>query len=177
VVAVDVAALVVLGAALLRGLSIGMVREAFSVAALAAACVAVRFGTAPVAAWLLANGDPDLGPLGARVVAGFAVGLAALLAVGVVGHVVQRSVRFVGLGFADRLAGGAIGAAEGALVVGVALFAAVLLVGREHPLLADSRTLAAFERAERAARGAPGARATDVAAPPPRGAGAPARKP
>jgi membrane protein required for colicin V production len=172
--AVDVAALAVLGGALLRGLSIGMVREAFSVAALAAACVAVHFGTAPAAAWLLENADPDLGPLGARVLAGFGIGLAALLAVGVLGHVVQRSVRFVGLGLADRLAGAAIGAAEGALVVGVALFAAVLLVGRAHPLLADSRVLASFERAERVARGERPA-PTDVAAPPQRAAPGPRR--
>jgi membrane protein required for colicin V production len=162
---VDVAALAVLGGALVRGLSIGMVREAFSVAALAAACVAVQFGTAPAAAWLLENADPDLGPLGARVLAGFGIGLAALVGVGLVGRAVQRSVRFVGLGLADRLAGGAIGAAEGALVVGVALFAALTLVGRSHPLLAESRVLAALERAERLARGAPEA-ARDVAAPP-----------
>lgn len=163
------AALAVLLGALLRGLSIGMVREAFSVAALAAACVAVHFGTAPAAAWLLENADPDLGPLGARVLAGFGIGLAALLAVGLLGHLVQRSVRFVGLGFADRLAGGAIGFAEGALVVGVLLFGAVTLVGRSHPLLADSRVLAAFERAERIARGEPVA-GRDVAAPPRNGA-------
>ncbi|HEX2484137.1 MAG TPA: CvpA family protein [Myxococcota bacterium] len=161
-VVVDVLALAVLAAAFARGLAIGMVREAFSVAALAAACIAVRFGTAPAATWLLANADPDLGPLGARVLAGFGIGLAALVAVGLLGHLVRRSVRFAGLGLADRLAGGAIGAAEGALVVGVALFAAVLLVGRSHPLLADSRVLAAFERAERAARPVP----ADVAAPP-----------
>lgn len=159
------AALAVLGGALLRGLSIGMVREAFSVAALAAACVAVHVGTGPAAEWLLRNADPDLGPLGARVLAGFAIGLAALVGVGLVGRLVQRSVRFAGLGLADRLAGGAIGAAEGALVVGVALLAAVTLVGRAHPLLADSQVLAAFERAERLARGEAGP-ARDVAAPP-----------
>jgi uncharacterized membrane protein required for colicin V production len=174
--AVDVAALAVLGCALLRGLSIGMVREAFSVAALAAACLAVHFGTPPAAAWLLDNADPDLGPLGARVLAGFGIGLAAMLAVGTLGKLVQRSVHFVGLGLADRLAGGAIGAAEGALVVGVALLAAVALVGRSHPLLAESRVLAAFERAERVARGAPPA-ARDVAAPPrPAAARAPAAR-
>lgn len=162
--AVDLAALAVVALALVRGLAIGMVREAFSVAALAAACVAVHVGTAPAAAWLQGNADPDLGPLGARLVAGFAIGLATLLGVGLVGRLAQRGVRLVGLGFADRLAGGAIGAAEGALVVGVALFAAVTLVGRGHPLLAESRVLAALEGAERLARGEP-ARA-DVAAPP-----------
>ena len=80
----------------------------------------------------------------------------------------------MGLGLADRLAGAAIGAAEGALVVGVALFAAVLLVGRAHPLLADSRVLASFERAERVARGERPA-PTDVAAPPQRATPGPKR--
>jgi hypothetical protein len=116
----------------------------------------------PAAAWLLENADPDLGPLGARVLAGFGIGLAALLAVGVLGKLVQRSVRFVGLGLADRLAGGAIGAAEGALVVGVALFAAVSLVGRSHPC----RRLARVCGLERGAGRAASARRCATAAPP-----------
>lgn len=163
---VDVAALLVLALALLRGIAIGMVREAFSVAALAAACLAVRFGSAPAAAWLQHNAVPGLGPLGAQILAGAAVGLATLLAVGIVGRLVRRGVHGVGLGPADRLAGAAIGLAEGALVVGVALLVAIALVGRDHPLLARSRALAAFEQAEQLARGAEPPPA--VAAPPPR---------
>jgi membrane protein required for colicin V production len=160
----DVAALLVVAIALLRGLAIGMVREAFSVAALAAACVAVRFGSGPGSEWLLENALPGLGPLGARILAGAAIGLGAALAVGTCGRIVRRGVEAAGLGFADRLAGAAIGAAEGALVIAIALLVAVTLVGRDHPLLASSRTLAAFERAERMARG--GALVVDVAAPP-----------
>ena len=68
----DVAACIVLALALVRGLAIGMVREAFSVAALAAACIAVRFGSGPASEWLLANALPGLGPLGARILAGAA---------------------------------------------------------------------------------------------------------
>jgi membrane protein required for colicin V production len=162
---IDVAACVLLALALIRGFLIGMVREAFSVAAIAAACVAVRFGSGPASAWLLENALPGLGPLGARVLAGAAIGLAAALAVGVCGRLVRRGVEAAGLGFADRLAGGAIGAAEGALLVAIALLVAVTLVGRDHPALARSRTLVAFERAERLARG--GGFAVDVAAPPP----------
>jgi membrane protein required for colicin V production len=169
---VDVAALAVLGVALLRGLAIGMVREAFSVAALAAACLAVRFGTAPAAVWLEANALPGLGPLGARVLAGASVALAAALAVGLLGRVVRRGVHAAGLGLADRLAGAAIGAAEGALVIAVALLVGLSVLGRAHPLLARSRALEAFERAETLARG--GAADMDVAAPPPRPGRSPA---
>ena len=162
----DVAACLVLGIALLRGLAIGMVREAFSVAALAAACIAVRFGSGPASAWLLENALPGLGPLGARLLAGAAIGLGAAIGVGICGRIVRRGIEAAGLGLADRLAGGAIGAAEGALLVAIALLIGVTLVGRDHPLLAHSRTLAAFERAERLARN--GGFAVDVAAPPPR---------
>jgi membrane protein required for colicin V production len=161
---VDVLALGVLSVALIRGVAIGMVREAFSVAALAGACIAVRFATAPTAAWLLANALPGVGPLGATILAGSAVGLAAAIAVGLVGRLVRRGVHAAGLGLPDRLAGGAIGAAEGALVVGVLLLAAITLLGREHPTLSRSRTLGAFEQAERLARGESPSR--DVAAPP-----------
>jgi uncharacterized membrane protein required for colicin V production len=167
----DAAALAVLGVALLRGLAIGMVREAFSVAALAAACVAVRFGTAPAALWLQGNALPGLGPLGATLLAGTAIGLGAAIGVGLVGRVARRGVHAAGLGLADRVAGAAIGAAEGALVVAVALLVAITLIGRAHPLLAGSRTLATFERAERLARG--GAATPSVAAPPRAAAPAP----
>lgn len=163
---IDVVSLALLALALLRGLLIGMVREAFSVAALAAACVAVRFGTAPLAAWLLENALPGLGALGAQILAGAAVGLGAALGVGISGRFVRRGVHAAGLGLPDRLGGAAIGTAEGALVVGAMLLVAIALIGRDHPLLARSRTLAVLERAERLARG--GAAPADVAAPPPR---------
>lgn len=164
---VDAVALAVLALALLRGLAIGMVREAFSVAALAAACIAVRFGTAPAATWLLENALPGLGPLGAQILAGAGVGLGAAISVGLFGRLVRRGVHAAGLGLPDRLAGAVIGAAEGALVVGALLLLAITLVGRGHSSLARSRTLATFEQAERVARGE--VAAGDVAAPPARG--------
>jgi uncharacterized membrane protein required for colicin V production len=163
---VDLAVVAVMGVALLRGLAIGMVREAFSLAALAAACVAVRLGTEPGAAWLVANALPGVGPLGAKLLAGAGVGLAAALAVGLAGRLVRRGVRAAGLGLADRLAGAALGAAEGALVAGVVLLVAVTLLGPAHPLLARSQALSGFALLERLARGGESSFA-DVAAPPP----------
>jgi uncharacterized membrane protein required for colicin V production len=136
---VDLAALAILIAAVLRGLFIGMIREVFSLAALAAACIAVRFGAAPAADWMLLNLPVEWSPLAARVVAGAVIAVAVIVSVAVVGRLLRRGVRWAGLGFADRLAGGVVGAAEAALV------------GRDHPVLADSRTLAAFESAERLA--------------------------
>ena len=52
---VDLLALCVLSIAVLRGLFLGLIREAFSLAAIGAACVAVRWFAEPAAAWLEAR--------------------------------------------------------------------------------------------------------------------------
>jgi membrane protein required for colicin V production len=164
---VDVAALIVMGVALLRGVWIGMVREVFSVAALAGACIAVRIFTEPFSSWILENALPGIGPLGAQLFAGSLLALGTALAVGVAGRLFRRGLQVAGLGAADRLAGGVIGAAEGALAVGIALFLAITLVGRDHPSLEASRTLETFSRVEQVARQNTGT-LPDVAAPPAR---------
>jgi len=147
--AVDVAALAILAVAMLRGLFIGLIREVFSLAGLAAACVAVRFGTGPAAEWLLQNLPVEIGPLVARIAAGVVIAVAVIVMVAMAGRAVRKGARWAGLGFADRLAGGGLGAAEGTLVIVVLMLLAVAVVGRDHPALTDSRTLAAFESAER----------------------------
>lgn len=164
--AVDLATLAILALAVLRGLWIGLIREIFSLAALAAACIAVRLGTAPAADWLLLNLPLELSPLAARIAAGVAIVVAIIVIMGVVGRVLRRGARWAGLGFADRLAGGVLGAAEGALVIVVLMLLGIALVGRDHPALADTRTLAAFESAERLASRS-NAPLPAVASPPP----------
>ena len=59
------------------------------------------------------------------------------------------------LGWVDRLGGGALGAAEGALVSALVIVSLSWLLGPAHELLAESRSLAAFERLQEevAARG------------------------
>ena len=146
---VDVAALAILTVAVLRGLFIGLIREVFSLGALAAACIAVRLGAAPAADWMLLNLPWELSPLTARIVAGAVIAIAVIVSVATVGRILRRGVRWAGLGFADRLAGGVLGAAEGALVVVVLMLIGTTVMGRDHPAVAGSRTLAAFESAER----------------------------
>ena len=153
--AVDVVTLAILAVAVLRGLWIGLIREVFSLAALAAACIAVRFGTAPAADWMLLNLPVELGPLAARIAAGVVIAVAVIVIVATAGRVLRKGARWVGLGFADRLAGGVLGAAEGALVVVVLMLIGTTVVGRDHPAVAGSRTLAAFESAEHVARADP----------------------
>jgi len=150
--AIDVATLAILAVAVLRGLFIGLVREVFSLAALAAACVAVRLGTAPAADWMLINLPVEIDPLAARVAVGVIIAVAVVVTVAMAGRILRRGVRWAGLGFADRLTGGVLGAAEGALIIVVLMLLGIVVVGRDHPMLANSRTLAAFESAEHLAQ-------------------------
>ena len=57
--------------------------------------------------------------------------------------------RAAGLGWADRLGGGALGALEGAVVTGVLLTVATTLLGRDHDLVRDTHSLAVLAEVER----------------------------
>jgi uncharacterized membrane protein required for colicin V production len=149
--AVDAVAAVVLLLALLRGLWIGAVREGFSLAGLVAAVWLVRSFRVPVGGWLAAHAPFEMTELAARLVAALLLGAGALFSAALARRLVQRGVREAGLRLADRVAGGALGALEGAIVVGALVFGLALLLGREDPALAGTRSLAAFEWAEAAA--------------------------
>ena len=141
--AIDVVAVAVLGLAVLRGLWIGVVREAFSLAALAAAIFAFRALRAPVADEIAMRTHWD--PLIAAAAAGGAVVVGAIVFVTLVGALVRRLVSTAGLSFVDRIGGAVVGAAEGVLLVGLALFGATELLGPKDPLLHGSRAVAIFE--------------------------------
>lgn len=164
--AIDVVVTAILALATLRGLLIGLTREAFSIAALVGAIVSVRIFTDPVAMWLRRDVGLDAGDFTLRLAA------AVLLLVGVVavvvlaGRILRRGIRAAGLGWADRVGGGVLGSAEGLLVAGLLLGAVVTLAGRDHELIAESRALAALDEARSLAVRAD-ARIADVAAPPP----------
>ena len=146
----DAVAVAVLALAALRGLWIGAVREAFSLAGLALAVLVVRTWRLPAAHWLEANGPFEMTGLAARLLAMLALGVGTLLAVAVVGRLVRRGVRGAGLGLLDRFAGGLLGAAEGAVVVAALAVGIAALFGREDEALAGTRTLAALEATEAA---------------------------
>lgn len=140
---IDIVAVTVMVIAVLRGIWIGIVREAFSLAALAAAVLAFRALRAPVAAEIAARTQWD--PLIATAAAGGAVVVAALVFVTLAGAIVRRLVGVAGLSGIDRVGGAALGAAEGVLVIALALFAVTEVLGSKDPLLAGSRTVAIFE--------------------------------
>ena len=170
---IDRVALGVVVIATLRGLWIGLLREAFSVAALAAAFVAVKLWTVPATAWLLAHSPFEM-PLSdrqAHVVGGALVGITAAFVVVAIGGFVRKRVHATGLGLIDRLLGGALGGAEGALVVAVALIGVVAFVGPQHEVLAGSRSVDLLSRARLFADDLP-----NVASPPPADEGAPSQE-
>lgn len=165
---VDAVAVALLAAAALRGLWIGLIRESFSLAALAAACLAARFATAPAAAWLAPRLPWTIPEIGLRIACGAAIALLTVAVVGSAGRLLRRGARAVGLGLADRLGGALLGLAEGALLVMLLTLLGVGLLGPDHPRLRGSETLAWVERAEALAGAGPAARlGVDVSAPPP----------
>lgn len=145
---VDAIAGAVLLLALLRGLWIGAVREAFSLAGLAAATWVVRSWRIPAGNWLELHGPIEMTGLAARVIAALALGAGTLLAVALLSRLAYRGVREAGLRLADRLGGALLGALEGAIVVAALVFGLTVLLGRDDEALAGTKSLAAFEWVE-----------------------------
>jgi membrane protein required for colicin V production len=143
---VDGAILAVMLIAVARGIFIGLIREVFSIAALGAACVAVRFATGPAAAWLQGITSGQFGPSTARWIAAALLAIASVVAVGFAGRALKRGASAAGLGWADRIGGAAVGAAEATLLISLVLVAAGWAVGPDHPMLAESRGVEAFEQ-------------------------------
>ena len=166
-VSLDLVIATVIAVAALRGLLLGLVREAFSLGALAAAVLSIRFLTGPAADAL----QPVLGgrmpALALKVGSAVLVALIGVVLVVLLGRLVQRGVKAAGLGFADRIAGAGLGAAEGLLVASLGLAVLAAAIGRDHPALTASQAYAYFDRAQRAIGGSPSG-APDVAGPPPR---------
>jgi len=163
---IDIVVGAIIAAACLRGLLLGLVREAFSLVSIAAAYTAIRLFVHPAADWLV---EIAAGRISSGAAPWFAGALLVLLTIAVVttiGRMVRRGLRAAGLGFADRVGGALLGTAEGVLVVALLLTLVTGYLGRDHPALADTHTLAAMKQLELLAREAP-APIHDVASPPP----------
>ena len=162
---VDVVVGTIIGIACLRGFFLGLIRESFSLASLGAAYMAVRAFVSPVADWVGDIGEGRISEALAPWVAGALLVLVTIGVVTTIGRIVRRGARAVGLGFVDRVGGGLLGATEGVLVVALLIMLIGDRIGRDHPAIAESRTLAALEHMELLAREAPPAE-VDVASPP-----------
>ena len=162
---IDIIVGTLIGITCLRGFLLGLIREAFSLASLGAAYLAVRAFVSPVAEWV---GEISDGRVSEALAPWLAGALLVLVTIGMVtslGRIVRRGARAVGLGFVDRMGGGLLGATEGVLVVAVLIMLVGNRIGRDHPAIADTRTLAVLEHMESLAREAPPAD-VDVASPP-----------
>jgi uncharacterized membrane protein required for colicin V production len=162
---VDIIVGTIVGIACLRGFFLGLIREAFSLASLGAAYMAVRAFVGPVAEWVGEISDGRISEALEPWVAGALLVLVTIGVVTTVGRIIRRGARAVGLGFVDRVGGALLGATEGVLVVAVLIMLVGERIGRDHPAIADSRTLAALEHMELLARETPPAE-VDVASPP-----------
>ena len=104
---VDIVVATILAIASLRGMFLGLIREAFSLAGIASAYLAVRLFTASAADWLVAVSGGSI-PVGlAPWIGGLLLAVFTLGVITFVGRVLRKGARAVGLGFADRLGGAA----------------------------------------------------------------------
>lgn len=162
----DLVVVAILALGLARGLWIGMVRELFSLGAVAAACIAAWVFAASGGAWL-AEQSGIAQPI-ATGIAGFTVGIGTLTLLAITGRFAKQGVEKAGLGGFDRLGGALLGSAEGIIVATLLLSLSIYALGRDDPLLSQSRSLEAFEALEDWALGPVTEEDfLDVAAPPP----------
>ncbi|MEM9176284.1 MAG: CvpA family protein [Myxococcota bacterium] len=139
---IDMVAATVVFAAMVRGLWIGLVREGLSLAAIGLCTIVTRLLLDPAARQLTeATGGEIVGKT-ATWIAGVLLVMATILACGLFARVMRKGVEFAGLGWADRVGGGALGLAEGTLVAAVLVMIAVWLVGPEHPTTDGARSVA-----------------------------------
>lgn len=143
----DGAVLAILIVAVLRGCWKGMIAEGFSLATLAAMFLVVRAFNGVAASWLVDVTNGQIGGVVAPYLTGAGLVVATAAVLGIAGRSLRRGAQAVGLGWADRLGGGVLGAAEGALLSGLIVVASTWIAG-EHPAVAESRSLVALERAQ-----------------------------
>ncbi len=142
----DGVVLAILAVMTARGLFIGLIREAFSMAALATACIAVSYGRHPLASALDSLTNQGIPPSITPWIAGALLAILSITTVGILGRGLRRGIRAVGLGWADRIGGGALGAAEGALIGGLVIIGTVWALGSDAPIVANSYSLRAYEK-------------------------------
>ena len=87
---VDVLVLAILAFALLRGVLLGLLRETFSIAALVAACFAVKLYNPVATAWLLEAAAGRITPLAAPWLAGVLLTVVTVAVVVLSGRVLRR---------------------------------------------------------------------------------------
>ncbi|MFK7895052.1 MAG: CvpA family protein [Myxococcota bacterium] len=127
--------------AVLRGLFIGLIREGLSLASIGAATIVTRLFVDPLAIELTEITAGEISGKAAYWIAGVLLVVATILASGFVARLIRKSVTYAGLGWADRLGGGALGAAEGGIIGAVLVLIALWLVGPDHAMTEGARSV------------------------------------
>ncbi len=137
----DWIALALVGFACLRGLWIGLIREGLSLATVGFATIVTRLYVTPVSSWLTGQTGGELTGRTAVWIAGVLIVLATIAVLAIVGRVLQRGAEAVGLGWADRMGGGALGVAEGAIVASILVVIALWILGPNHASTEGARSV------------------------------------
>ena len=138
---IDMIALTVVFLAIVRGIWIGLIREGLSLASIGIATIVTRLLVDPLAERLISLTGGEVTGKTALWIAGVLLVVATILLLGVVAKLIKRSAVYAGLGWADRLGGGALGAAEGSIVAAVMVLLAVWLVGPDHAATEGARSV------------------------------------
>ena len=142
---IDMVAATIVFAALVRGLWIGLVREGLSLAAIALSTIVTRVFLDGFTLQLTEWTGGELTGKTATWIAGVLLVMATILFCGVISRLIRKGVEFAGLGWIDRVGGGALGIAEGSLVAAVVVMIAVWLVGPDHSTTEGARSVALLE--------------------------------
>ena len=132
----DVALLVLLGVLVVVGLLKGLVRILVGLLAVVAAFFVASHGHRPLAERM---GTLDLSPEVLQLIAYLALFVVVLLAGGVLGWLLRKVLRAAMLGWADRLAGAALGVAVAMLATALVVLPAIAYVPNGSSWLAGSR--------------------------------------
>lgn len=137
----DVIVLTVLFIAVLRGIWIGLIREGTSLATIGVAAIVTRLFIDPFSIQLTEMTGGEITGKTAVWIAGVLLVVATILVLSIAARLLKRGADAAGLGWADRLGGGALGAAEGTIVAAVLVTIALWLVGPNHTTTEGSRSI------------------------------------
>lgn len=144
----DYAVIAILGVSALFALFRGVVREITALAGWAAALILSGLFAQQLGQWLPAS----LSHMLRAVIAYLVIFLSVLLLSGMIGLLLARLFRSVGLGFADRAIGAVFGLVRGAVIVFVAVMLAGLTGLPKEPFWRDAALSGPVETAVLAAK-------------------------
>jgi membrane protein required for colicin V production len=143
---IDMIVLTVLFITVLRGIWIGLIREGSSLAAIGIATIVTRLMVTPLSLQLTEFTGGEISGKTSLWIAGVLLVVATVVVLGFTARMLRRGAEAAGLGWADRLGGAALGAAEGAIVAAVLVTIALWLVGPDHGTTRGARSIELVEQ-------------------------------